>query len=190
MKEDKNYLRACDYEVVPIAHAAAVEMVKQWHYAQGAAKTSVYRHALRCKTDGELVGCALWMPPIIAAARKVSPADPHSVLALSRLVVSPEVATNGASFLLGRSIRLIKQDKRYKTLVTYADARMEHNGAIYLATNWQFDGETAPYFAWLDSSGKQVCKKATTNIPTAEMDRLYQRVGPFRKRRFVLDLSR
>lgn len=181
----KAYARADDFVVVTVTQREAVEMIKTWHYAGGAPKTSVFRHALRRKSNGELVGCAMWLPPIIAAARKVRPDDPHAVLVLSRLVVHPSVATNGASILLGASMRLVKKDRRWKTLVTYADSRMGHSGAIYRATNWVFDGETRPYYAWLDERGHQVCKKATRNIPTAEMDRLYQRVGPYRKLRFV-----
>lgn len=187
MKEyGKDYVRADDYDVVSITQAVALDMLRRWHYSGGGPRTAAYRHALQRKADGALVGVALWLPPIIAAARKVSPDDPHKALALSRLAVSPEVGTNGASLLLGRSIRLIRQDRRYNVLVTYADDRLSHEGGIYKATNWTFDGDTPPYYAWLDAEGRQVCKKSTRNIPAAEMDAKYTRVGPFKKRRFIL----
>lgn len=186
----KSYERKSDFEVVNVSQSDALQMVRRWHYAGDGPRTAVFRHGLKHIHSGDIVGCAMWLPPIIAAARKVNPGNPHSVLCLSRLVISPDVATNGASILLGGSIREIRKDDRWETLLTYADDRLDHTGNIYRATNWDFDGKTRPYYAWLDENGRQVCKKATKNIPTSEMDSRYTRVGPFAKSRFVMHLRR
>lgn len=111
------------------------------------------------------------------------------VLALTRLAVHPDVATNGASFLLGRSIRLIRAAGEWRSLVTYADDFMGHTGAIYLATNWTYVGEMKGSPRWEDDEGRQVARKATVSRNDQQMRDLgYRNVGTFGKRKFVMHL--
>lgn len=107
---------------------------------------------------GELVGVTLWIPPTRKAAESVAGEGWQGVLTLSRLAVAPEVGTNGASFLLGRSMRLIDRE-RWPWLLTYADANLGHTGAIYRATNWTDLGDTDAGDTWLTPDGQQVGRK-------------------------------
>lgn len=184
-------LKKEDYYVKDIPLKSAAALVEKYHYSKGAGKVSVYCHGLFRKKDDELVGAAIWLPPTGPAAKKVNKKEWRKVLNLSRLVIKPEVPCGGASFLLGRSIRLIKADNRFISLVTYADTFKNHEGQIYKATNWKYDGESRPTPRWEDTSGKQIAQKSTQNRTHAEMRNLgYTLVGHFRKLRFVMHLTK
>lgn len=133
-------------------------MVEHMHYAGGASKTRVYLHGLFHRGDDDLKGVIWWLPPTIAAARKVFPSRPNGVLSLSRLVVAPGVPKNAATFLIAASIKRINAD-RWPCLLTYADTWQGHKGGIYRASNWTCLGETEPHRIYVDPAGKVISKK-------------------------------
>ncbi len=156
------HLRASDWEVRSIQHhAEARHLCQLWHYAGGTPNTSTYRHGLYrtgILLHGEALGVALWIPPTRSAAECIAGEGWTGVLALSRLVVDPDLPTNGASFLLGRSMRLIDRT-RWPILVTYADTGRGHTGAIYKATNWTCDGPVPAGDTWTTPDGVMMGRK-------------------------------
>ena len=181
-------LRSADWSVEPIRHSDAVQMIQIWHYAKGAPNTSVATHGLISRTALGVFGAALWLPPPPPAARAVGGDDWRGVLALSRLVVAPEIPQNGASFLLGASMRLIDRS-RWPVLLTYADQRLGHTGAIYRATNWTDHGLVPAGDVWIGSDGVQRGRKrGGRNLSAAEMRASgFERAPKAAKRRFVHD---
>lgn len=190
-KTDENRLRKEDWYVGVASVDAAQKMVVAHHYAKGGSNTACYVHGLFRASDSRLSGIAWWLPPTRVAAESVNREYWKKVLALTRLVVLPDVPANACSFLMGKSIKLIAQDGRFVSLVTYADESQGHTGAIYRATNWEYVGKTVPIFRWIDPrSGRQVSQKATKNRVKSEMEALgLQRHGPYRKHKFVKHLS-
>jgi len=161
-------------------------MVSQQHYSRGGSNTATYRHGLyRLDDFFTLYGIAWWIPPTRSAAEATYPQNWEGVLALHRLVVDPEVPTNGASFLIGASMRMIDR-KRWPCLVTYADEWQGHTGAIYRATNWTYAGRTMPESQWI-LKGRAVSRKAgPTTRTTSEMKSIgAEKIGRFAKHKFV-----
>ena len=183
------HLNKREYTVETIPLAMGVALVSQHHYSRGASNTAVYRHGLfRIDAPLECLGVALWLPPTRPAALSVSP-DWKRVLSLTRLVIVPGMPTNAASFLLGKSMGLIRKEGRFQTLLTYADEGQGHTGAIYRATNWQYLGAMKGHPVWLNPDGRQMATKATTNRTYAEMQALgYERGPATRKHKFVMHL--
>lgn len=179
-----------DYYVKDAALNEGQEMVRQHHYAKGGSNTCVYMHGLYRASDDKLVGVAWWLPPTRVAAESVNKQEWKKVLSLTRLVVLPEIPKNACSFLLSRSVKLIRKDGRFVSLVTYADESQDHQGTIYKASNWQYVGRTGPYPRWIDpESGRQVAPKSTKNRTKAEMEALgYKKQGSYHKHKFVLHL--
>ena len=190
MKPTGMVLHRTDYRVETIPLGMGRELVAAEHYAGGSSNTATYRHGLfRADNPMRCLGAALWLPPTLPAALSVSN-DPTQVVNLSRLVVDSDVPVNGASFLLGGSIRLIRRDGRFNTLLTYADEGQGHTGAIYRATNWIYLGIVKGHPRWVDSKGRQVATKATKNRTYAEMLALgYTRLPASDKHRFVKFLA-
>ena len=120
-------------------------------------------------------------PPLPPAARKHAKTDPKKVTTLSRLVVAAGEPQNTASILIGASLRQHRRDRKYDTVLTFADLAQGHTGAIYKATNATYCGLTEPEPYWIDpATGKRVSRKATRSRTVAEMRALgyERRVSP------------
>jgi hypothetical protein len=139
-------------------HSTVIDFVKRWHYAKGGPNTSTYRHGLYSVNGEREWGVTLWLPPTKIAAQSVAHDDWKGVLCLSRLAVHPLAPKNAASFLLGASMRMINRD-RWPVLLTYADTRLGHTGAIYKATNWECLGEVKAGDVWIAPDGSQAGRK-------------------------------
>lgn len=177
-----------DWHVQTIPLGDCTKLVSKYHYARGGSNTATFRHGL-FDAAGVLCGCAWWIPPTKSAAIANWDGDWKKVLALSRLVIVPGVPTNGASFLIGRSVRLIRQSKKYECLLTYADDWRGHEGTIYKATNWEYLGKTKPERTYT-KDGRMLARKAGPKTRThAEMLGLGAKLeGSFAKHRFRLIL--
>jgi len=191
MKPQGAVARRGDYSVREIPHAEAVVFIEQHHYARGASNTSVFAHGLF--RGDRLVGAALWLPPTkvcaVSVARRLKHEEWKRVLSLSRLALAPTEPTNAESLFIGRSIRAVWRDSRWRSLVTFADGSQKHTGTIYRATNWIDAGVTKPEPRWVDSTGRQVSRKCGRRSRTAAEMRALGCicVGSFSKRRFVME---
>ena len=186
---DKQRLRKKDYYVADCSLKEVQGMVAEHHYARGGSRTAVYTHGLYEVATDRLIGVAWWLPPTKPAAESVSK-EWRRVLSLTRLVCLPEAPQNSCSFLLSRSVKMIKKEGRFVSLVTYADESQGHEGTIYRASNWTYVGKTPPRSRWLDpKTGRQVATKATRNRTNQEMLELgYEKQPAFPKHKFVLHL--
>lgn len=159
------------------------------HYSKGASNTGTHFHGLFRRGSDDLLGVACWLPPTKVAAESVNREHWRRVLSLSRLAVRPDVPRNAASFLMAASIRAIKSEGKWVSLVTYADTFKGHTGAIYRATNWAYVGLSKGSPRWEDETGRQVARKSTKSRNDAEMRALGLRmVGTFGKHKFVMHL--
>jgi hypothetical protein len=186
-------LRSDDWDVWTVPHhGEAMQMIRQWHYSSSCPNTSTYRHGLyRNTTLTTCHGVALWIPPTATAARAIACDDWRGVLSLSRLVVDPDVPKNGASFLLGASMRLIDRE-RWPVLVTYADTNQGHTGAIYRATNWTEHGPVPAGDVWEMPDGS-LCgrKRGGTTLTVAQLRAVGAKRRPAApKIRFVHDVRK
>lgn len=180
-----------DWMVAPASLQDARTLVALFHYARGGSNTAVFVHGLYARSSGHLKGIAWWLPPTRVACESVNRSQWTRVLALTRMVMMPDVPRNACSFLLARAVDQIKQDGRFISLVTYADESQGHTGAVYRAANWTYVGRTGPYPRWIDpKTGQQVAVKATNNRRVAEMlAKGYVKQGSFHKHKYVLHLS-
>lgn len=190
MSDYADRLHAEEYYVGAAPLKEGQRLVEQHHYARGGSNTCVYMHGLYYWT-GRLVGVAWWLPPTRVACESVNKDNWRKVIALTRLVVAPGVPKNACSFMLSRSVKLIKKDRRFTDLVTYADESQGHLGTIYRATNWNYVGKTGPYPRWVDpKTGRQVASQATKTRTKAQMLALgYELDGKFFKHKYTLKLS-
>lgn len=195
MKHPGKNLHAEDYIVRPVSLVTCRELVHRYHRQGGGSILAVFRHGLFQKKnaifDDSCLGITWWLPPTKVAAIATYNGDWRRVLGLSRLVCVPDAPRNSASFLLAKSIDLIRQSGKWDCLVTYASSRFGHNGAIYKATNWECLGETSSAPIWIDpSTGYEVAKKATRTRTVAEMKELgYRMIGKFPKIKYRMVLN-
>lgn len=181
-------LRRSDWYVRDVSLEIATELVRRFHYARGGANTATYLHGLfhnGTYLEHECKGVAWWLPPTAGAAKATYPVNPAGVLCLSRLVLAPDVPTNGASYLIGASMRAIDRS-RWPCLLTYADEWRGHTGQIYRATNWTYCGMTKPEPTFV-RRGRLVSRKAGphTRTRTEMAEWGAECTGSFAKHKFV-----
>jgi hypothetical protein len=188
-KQERKIMALQNYRVETTELAECRHLVETYHYAKGGSNTATFRHGLIDPED-YIMGCAWWIPPTKSAALANYPEDWRAVLVLHRLVCHPEAPRNSASFLIARSIKLIKKDLRWAYLLTYADTWQGHTGAIYKATNWDYLGVTKPESHFIDADGRSVSRKAGPKTRTRnEMAQLgYKKIGPFVRHRYGLKI--
>lgn len=184
-------LRKCDWMVDTIDLGQARDLVQRLHYSRGGSNTATFRHGLFRHEEWPLYvsGAAWWLPPTRDAAIASTDGAWQRVLTLSRFVLDPGVPRNGASFLLSRSVRLIRQSGKWDVLTTYADKWQGHLGTMYLASNWEYVGETRPERTYV-LDGRMISRKAGPNTRThAEMLELgAECIGSFSRYKFRLVL--
>ena len=185
-------LRKEEWHVSDISLKDAKDFILKNHYSRGCSNTRVYTHGLFKKNQDGLYGVAMWLPPTKVAAQSVNNEEWTKVLSLTRLACSETAPKNAESFLLSQSVKMIKKEGRFVSLVTYADVRMGHTGVIYKASNWQYIGLMKGSPAWIDTAtGRQVAKKATKSRTSQEMvDLGYTNIGTFGKHKYVLHLNK
>lgn len=101
---------------------------------------------------------------------------------------------NSNSRLIGRALRLLKEDTSYRIVVAFADPRAGEIGTVYQATNWIYTGltkirhDTAPDFAAWGSKGFHIrgLPKELKNVKSIEAAGMtaVRRLRP-RKHRYV-----
>lgn len=180
-------LRKADWRVDTIQLGQGQELVGELHYARGSANTATFRHGIFRVEEWPFFarGAALWLPPTRPAAEASWDGDWRRVLALSRFVLTPAVPKNGASYLLSRSVRMIRQSRAWDCLVTYADEWQCHEGTMYRAAGWEYVGLTKPERVYV-KDGRMIARKAGPKTRThAEMLALgAECVGSYRKHKF------
>ena len=184
-------LRREDWDVRPVSITEARNLVEAHHYAKGASNTGVFIHGLYSRRDNSLAGIAWWLPPTRVAAESVNRERWRQVLSLTRMVIVPGAPKNACSFLLSRSIKAIREDGRFLSLVTWADEGEGHLGGVYRASNWTYVGANSGDDRWIDpTTGRHVARKAGRKSRTAaEMAAMgYVRIGKSRKHKFVIHL--
>lgn len=117
---------------------------------------------------------------------------------LRRFCIHPHYhKKNFASWFLSRSMRRIMYNTNAKCLLTFADSTFGHEGTIYKATNWTFDGITKPSYWYVDEDGYVMHKKTLYNhaisLKMTEKEfadqHNYTKIHGMKKYRFIYKIS-
>lgn len=174
------------WNVQQIEIGVARNFVRRYHYAHNGANTAVACYGLFKDGSEELHGISWWMPPAYGAARYVSENDHKNVLTLSRFCLVEDRPENSGSFLIAKSIKMLP--KRWNNLVTYADTALNHDGGLYRASNWSYDGMTGlnPLFRDPKTDMLVSRKKGPKTYSRSQMvEKGFEYLGSFRKHRYL-----
>tara|TARA_R110002020_G_C16181953_1_gene764906 strand:- start:250 stop:897 length:648 start_codon:yes stop_codon:yes gene_type:complete len=178
-----------EWAVRPIHHRRAKDFVEEWHYSKGGAKTAVSCYGLYRKGDPLLQGISWWMPPPLGAAKSVSP-NHRSVLSLSRFCLRDDRPENAGSFLISKSIKML--DNRWDMLLTYADTALNHDGGLYRASNWNYNGLSGKNPMYWDPINDCMVsrKRGPKSYSKKEMlAKGYEHRGNYAKHRFIYRIN-
>lgn len=103
------------------------------HYSKSY-KSLMQKHVFKlCDKSGTLVGIAVYGKPI---SRHYS----SEVIELRKLCLIDNTPKNTESYFISKTIKWLEKNTDYVYIVTFADPNYGHNGTIYKASNWDFDG--------------------------------------------------
>ena len=150
----EDYVDKSRVSVRPIHKPLAKEMVVKYHYSH---RLSSCRYPLGVfyQTDNEhkffaepvekLIGVACYGFPVgrrvIGSIFSEEILQTRNLLELTRLFVHDGYGKNIESCVISKTFKWIRENApRIKVLVSYADPEQNHDGAIYQATNWIYQG--------------------------------------------------
>lgn len=175
-----------EWDVMPVNKDRAKEFVEEHHYAHGAGDLVTACYGLFFKGDPHtLHGVAMWNPPAYGAAIKAND-DFANVLSLTRFCLVDERPENAGSFLISKSIKEL--DRRWHTLLTYADTALNHNGGLYRAANWNWDGLTRANPRYWDPENECLVsrKKGKNSYNRTQMQEMgYEFLGNFKMHKYL-----
>lgn len=131
-------------EVRSIPYEQARSWFTQKHYAHRIPSVSF---AFALYIDGIMRGVVSYGTPASSSLLKGVCGKEHAskVLELNRLIIEEDCPKNSASFLVGRSLRLLPKPS---IVVSYADTAQGHVGYIYQACNFLYTGLSAKRTDW------------------------------------------
>lgn len=184
-------LQKHDWFVRALGMKDARDMVEAFHYSH----TSPYPfgtriHGLFHNNHNNAFGAAWWHIANKPLSIQLYPQNWKRVLNLSRMVIIPAAPKNAASFLLRHSINLLRKEKTWGCVVTFADTWQNHTGAIYKASGWTYLGLTSPKEVWIDKNTNLVARKYGPRFYTKDemKEQGYILLGRFPKHKFVMYL--
>lgn len=131
------------------------DFMSNYHYLGSMGRAGI--HIAGTCTSGMVCGMVFAHP----TRKEIYSSMGHSkqeVLELTRFCISPHVdCKNLASYALARAITFIPS--KIKCLVSFASPGDGHYGTIYEAANWEFVGETARSYFYINKDGWKMHKR-------------------------------
>jgi hypothetical protein len=131
--------------------------LSKYHYL------SKYRYGVHIGAflNSELIAVAVFSPITRQETANRLKLSSNEIMELSRLCIHPQRhKLNFASWFIAHATKLLKSTKELKALITFADTTLGHDGTIYKAANWQYDGDTKPTYWYIDNNGHYYHKKS------------------------------
>jgi len=187
---EENRLNKKEWFVQNCPRDIAACLICKLHYAHSTGGIGAFIHGLFKHGDPEPKGIVWWNPAIITVGKNVDPDDCQGVICLSRMVVAPDVPKNACSFMLSRSLKIIRNSRNWHMAVTYADTRQGHLGGVYKSSGWLFCTTTRGGRMYEDSEGAQKTHRMKgKTFSIAEMQAMgYTFKGYTRKRKYIIQV--
>ena len=110
-----------------------------------------------------LMAVAVWGAPTRYETAERLGCTTRTCLELRRFVIHDAYhKKNCGTFLLARMEKMLPAT--VEVLVSFADPGVGHEGTLYRAANWQYDGDTTPSFYYIDDDGYVLLKKTLFNL--------------------------
>jgi hypothetical protein len=138
------------------------DLIKHWHYSKSS-RSMQQKHVFKLvsKTSNRLIGVAIYGNPMSRHYNK------QDCLELRRLALIDDTPRNSESFFIGRTLKWLDKNTKYSYIVSFADPNQGHEGTIYKASNFQYDG--------LEKSGNP--RAVQIGDKQVHMRQLYQKKG-------------
>lgn len=150
-------LKECTIEKIQFEEASL--FISSWHYLHNISKNSTI---YGLKLHDKLIAVCSFSPPIRSETASKQKVDNNEILELSRFCIMPGYhKKNLGSYFISRCIYMLPN--HIKVLVSFADTTYGHDGTIYKASNWKFDGVVKPSYWYINQNNWIIHKKTVYN---------------------------
>ncbi len=110
-------------------------LIEHWHYSKSS-RSQQQKHVFKLvsKSSNVLVGVAIYGNPMSRHFNK------NHTIELRRLALIDAAPRNSESYFIGRTLRWLGKNTDYSEVVSFSDPNHGHQGIIYKASNFQYDG--------------------------------------------------
>ena len=123
----------------PCSRSEIAEFIERNHYS-GSINGCIADFCFRLDRGEEMIGAAFFGRMAMRNQWKRFADSEDEVTELRRLCCVDDTPKNTESFFIGSMLRWLKKNTPIKVVVSYADLEHGHEGTIYKASNFEFDG--------------------------------------------------
>lgn len=133
-----------DYKVLVVDRKDVKDFIETWHYSKNInGLKSTFCFGLY--DNDVLIGSMIYGEPAMNnQAKKYNKDNPEKVLELRRLCCIDDTPKNTESYFIGSTLRWLRKNTEYKTIISYSDLSFGHEGTIYKASNFKLIGLSPP----------------------------------------------
>ncbi len=174
-------------QLLKIDVKTANKLLDKYHYLSGCGRGGILFGAF---VEGNLIGVCAFSTLL----RGNMPYDKNKSRELSRFCIHPRYQKkNFGSWMITRCIKMLPNE--ISTIISYCDTTFNHDGSLYKACNFRFDGEIRPDY-WYVNDDKWVMHKKTLYNHACKMNLKeqefadqngYKRIYGDKKLRFIFD---
>ncbi len=139
--QGKKYTDISKVDIAPITSLEAKSMIVKYHYSH---KWSGGTYSFGVYYNNLLVGCLSYGIPVgayvVDTITKTFKLNKSKIYELRRLWVADGLGTNIESYSIGQSFKFLRK-YGIDILVSYSDPNQKHQGKVYQATNWYYQGQ-------------------------------------------------
>ena len=139
---DLTNIPVINFEVKPVSIQRVRSFVEKWHYSKNVNGLNISL-VFGLFYKEYLIGAIIYGSLAMANTWKKYGKNESEVIELKRLCCIDKTKKNTESFFISKTIKFIKKFTKYKTIISYADPFHNHEGTIYKASNFTFEGLTS-----------------------------------------------
>ena len=110
------------------------QFIKRWHYSKSA-RSQKQKHVFKLvDMNDQLVGVAIYGSPMSRHHNKANRIE------LRRLCLIDDTPKNTESYFISKTLKWLSRYTDYTQVISFADPNHGHQGTIYKASNFQYDG--------------------------------------------------
>lgn len=185
-----------DVIIKPATIAQYVKFFNNYHYLGAGGRRG---YTLGAFLNDQLIAAATIGSITRAEMARKHGLEPKEVRELARLCIHPDHhKKNLPTWFLSRVIKRYKyENPDIKLIISFADTTQGHEGTIYKAANWKYDGKTGRSYHYVDKDGNIIHKKTIYGLAKKEGKKEaeyvrhngLEKVKHLPKKRFLLEIG-
>jgi len=132
-----------DFKVLKCERNEISNFIEEWHYTKNVNGLTIGHCFKLLDIEDKLIGAMIYGRIAMANVWKKYGEKESDIIELKRLCCIDETPKNTESYFIGSTLRYLKKYTDIKKVISYADSFYNHEGTIYKASNFKYNGQTS-----------------------------------------------